>query len=229
MFFWRTTQLSKVGFNHPRYHQVAVDNRACLNFFSSALEWLERLERNTYWLVVVKKRIEQIPTVPTLSVFFGRGSGSVKTGSRTHSWRFSFFLEKWFARLRYFTHDTQNCIGRSHSWLFSFFIKNVIHRTNRGHDLHTYVHLPNYIVCNITGIDLHQTRTSMMYLNTYIPGTRYVRTRSWRSLWSSRPWRPQDFAIYSWLIRSLNVIDTTYHRRNTYTRWVRMHKNNYRS
>ena len=30
-------------------------------------------------MVVVKKGIEQIPSVPTLSVFFGRGSGSVKT------------------------------------------------------------------------------------------------------------------------------------------------------
>ena len=52
--------------------------RACLNFISSALERLERLERNISWLVIVKKGIEQIPSVPTLSVFFGRGSGSVK-------------------------------------------------------------------------------------------------------------------------------------------------------
>ena len=44
---------------------------------SAALERLERLERNISCLVVVKKGIEQIPSVPTLSVFLGRGSGSV--------------------------------------------------------------------------------------------------------------------------------------------------------
>ena len=44
--------------------------RACLIFISSALERLERLERNISLLVVVKKGIEQIPSVPTLSVFF---------------------------------------------------------------------------------------------------------------------------------------------------------------
>ena len=32
-----------------------------------------------YFLIGVKKGIEQNPSVPTLSVFFGRGSGSVKT------------------------------------------------------------------------------------------------------------------------------------------------------
>ena len=45
---------------------------------SAALERLERLERNISCLVVVKKGTEHIPSVPTLSVFFGRGSGSVK-------------------------------------------------------------------------------------------------------------------------------------------------------
>ena len=49
---------------------------ACLNFTSSALGRLERLERNISWLVVLKKGIEQIPSVPTLSVFFGRGNNS---------------------------------------------------------------------------------------------------------------------------------------------------------
>ena len=72
-------RVNRTIFHNHSVHWYYITLRVCLNFISSASERLERLERNISWLVVVKKGIKQIPSVPTMSVFFGRGSGSVKT------------------------------------------------------------------------------------------------------------------------------------------------------
>ena len=53
--------------------------RACLKFISSALERLERLERNITQLVVVKKESNRFLAFPPCPYFLEEESGSLKT------------------------------------------------------------------------------------------------------------------------------------------------------